>query len=533
MAHRCNNAVWSALESHLVPPLPSTNWYYSTLLKNSVVAVCLLPVGIVTGSFVGFYKVCSYAASYWTKPEIIDPKNNFQAVVDDSRLWNKLGTLKELEQDLIDDPLNLKLMGPATCTYQDSPKSCPNSQWTPWIDKVVDPANRPDDTPGLFTLYESPAGRKELIERLQKLNANAYRFSVEWSHLEPKPGQWDDTKLQVYVDLSKALLDAGIEPMVTLHHFSEPNWFHLEGSFEKEENIQYFTQFARKVGTALRQDYNGRALVEYFCTINEPAVEAFSRYVLGSFSPGNICNFAKAGNFLKNALKAHCAVYDMFKQMNHAPQVGIVHQYIRFIPTNFLVYPVTKYLNQLFAAPMEFFRNEGKFELKVPFLCNIEEQCKKPETDFVGVQYYTLPVISLTGPTTLHGEPMTQMPFHEAPAGIYEAMVESHKAFNADVMITENGISTHNDRQRKRYMTRALYAVREAAKHIGKEKVRAYFPWSLGDNLEWNMGMRPQAFGAFALTPEGLAKEPKPGMASYIRIAAAWTAVQKATRKIA
>lgn len=260
-------------------------------------------------------------------------------------------------------------------------------------------------------------------------------------------------------------MDAEIEPIVVLLHFSEPKWFHAKCSFEHERNIQYFSTYALKAVENLTKDYKGRPLVKWFCTINEPAVDAFSRYVLGSFSPGQFLQFEKAGNFLKNLLKAHTVVIDQIKLNSSLPsvQVGIIHQYLRMRPTNFLLIPVLRYFTRLVnEAPMNFFRSNGKFELKVPFLCNIEEQCPPPSTDFVGTQYYVRPLIGLTGPTS-YGEPMTKMPMHEDPAGIYEAILETNKAFNAPVLVTETGISTDDDKQRTRFMLRTRYAVRQGS----------------------------------------------------------------------
>ena len=524
MAQYCNNLVWSALESCLIPPSATTRWYYTSIFKKSVAAVVLLSVGFLTGWLAGVQKIFLFAASFFKSK--IDPRNDFSAVLDDSRLWKQLG---DLEQSLQEDPLNLELMGPATCTYQDSGrKVCPDSQWAIAEDRCIkDPANRSDHIPSLFRLYQTEEGRQEIIDRIRKLNGNAFRLSIEWSHAT-------EENIKTYVALCKALRDADIEVMITLLQFSEHKQFHQDGSFEHEKNIHHFVEFVEVICREFTQkDPKGRPLVKYFCTINEPAIDAFSRYVLGSFSPGYFLNFAKAGNFLKNALKTHTVVYEIFKRQAPDVKVGIVHQYLRFIPTNFLLIPITRYFTRLInEAPLNFFKNNGKFELKVPFLCNIEEQCPAPKTDFVGLQYYGHPVIGLTGSTSFH-EPMTQMPMREDPEGLYEAIVETHEAFKVPVIITENGISTHDDGQRRRYMTRALYALREGAKKIGVENISGYFVWSLGRNLEWNMGMNPQDFGAYELTERGLAKEPKPGMDSYIKTSKAWLSWKKAKEKAA
>ncbi|HEY5235329.1 MAG TPA: family 1 glycosylhydrolase [Rhabdochlamydiaceae bacterium] len=537
MVYACNNAVWSALEHCLVPPSATTTWYYSTLLKKSLGAVCLFPLGVITGGFVGVHKVYSFAVSFLRSPVIIDPKTNFQAVVDDAKLWSKIGTDAEIERDLIRNPSNLpepEIEGVGTATFQDSPLFCPDSQWADWQLKKIPAAHRPGRNSNLFELYKTSAGRKEIIDRLKQLHVTHYRFSIEWSHLEPNEGEWIEANMQVYTDLCKDLREAKIAPNGTLLHFSEPKWFHDKDSFEKKENIQYFERFAVKAFNRLTEDYKGRPLVEWFCTINEPAIDAFSRYVLGTFSPGFFMRFAKAGNFLKNALEAHCVVYERFKK-RHLPtvKVGIIHQYLRMRPTNPLLIPALKYFTRLInEVPMNFFRSGGKFDFKVPFLCNIEEQSTHvPETDFVGTQYYTRPWIGLTGPTS-YGEPMTKMPFHEDSAGIYEAIKETHAAFNAPVLITETGISTENDEQRSRFMLRTRYAIREAAKDLGIENVLGVSWWCFGDNMELERGMT-QPFGLFPLTAKGLASMPKPGTQASIRVAEAWRARPKVVEKIA
>ncbi len=536
MVHACNNAVWSALEHCLVPPSASTTWYYSTLLKKSLGAVCLFPLGVITGGLVGVQKVCSFAASFFRSPAIVDPKKDFQAVVDDSRLWSQIGTDAEIANELIENLRGLpepEIEGVGTATFQDSPVSCPASQWAGWQIQKIPLADRPGPNSDLFKLYKTPEGRREVIARLKQLHVTNFRFSIEWSHLVPNEGAWREYNMQYYIDLCKDLRDARIDPIVTLLHFSEPTWFHDKGSFDKEENIQYFADFADTAFTRLTQDYKGKPLVEWFCTINEPAIDAFSRYVLGSFSPGFHMRFARAGNFLKNLLKAHTVVYNRLKRVSPPTvKVGIIHQYLRMRPTNFLLIPVTRYLNRLInEVPMYFFWSGGKFDFKVPFSCNIEEHCTPPQTDFVGTQYYSRPFIGLTGPTS-YGEPMTKMPMHEDPAGIYEAITETHQAFNAPVLITETGISTEDDVQRSRFMLRTRYAIREAAYDLGIENVLGVSWWCFGDNMELERGMT-QPFGLFSLTEKGLASMPKPGTRASIRVAKTWRANSKVEEKTA
>jgi len=97
----------------------------------------------------------------------------------------------------------------------------------------------------------------EDIKLMKKLHVNSYRFSVSWSKIMPSENEVDSTALNHYVVLCDSLLANGIEPMVTLHHFTVPLWFYRKGAFEKEENIKYFVKFSEIVYNALHKRVKG------------------------------------------------------------------------------------------------------------------------------------------------------------------------------------------------------------------------------------------------------------------------------------
>ena len=255
--------------------------------------------------------------------------------------------------------------------------------------KLLSKITRSYKSADLFTLYQT--NPTQVISRLLKLGINSYRFSIKWSHIEATKGKYSAEKMALYVEFCKHLRNNGISPMITLHHFSEPKWFHNARSFENEANINDFVKFAEHVYCNLTIDYQGKPLVEYFCTINEPAIDAFSRFVMGTFSPGKKLNFKRAAKFLKGALKAHCFSYQRLKQINAAPKIGFTHQYLRFISKVFLVSPVCRYFTQFVNdVTINWFRT-GKFACKIPLLCNISDDFRGVNIglDFIGVQYYT------------------------------------------------------------------------------------------------------------------------------------------------
>jgi beta-glucosidase len=524
-----NNYTWSCLEGSLLPPLPHEKENYLsksiTVIKKVAGTLIAAPAAVITSILATVYKIGIFLSKGFAQTSSPDPKKQFTAVLEDSRAWDKLGDIKK---NLLENPPGKEnphfLYGTASCTYQDSGYvNSPNSQWALWEKKILKEDNQSGKSANLIELYKTDP--MQVISRLEKLGVNCYRTSVEWSQIEPEPGKFNPEELKVYVGFCKLLRDHGIQPMVTLHHFSEPQWFHNLGSFEKEENRVHFVKFAEYVYKELTQDYQGKPLVELFCTINEPGIEAFSRFIRGVYSPGVTFNFERAANFLKGALKAHFAVYEALKKIQPHTTIGFTHQYLHFIPSNSLLAPVTHYLSHIInEVTLNLFKNQV-FEAKVPLMCHVVEQFKPEDikTDFIGVQYYTRPIISMTGSTTQNDqEAMTQMPFREDPAGLYQAIVQTHLASKKPIIVTENGISTHHPLQRARYMERALYALREAEQTLGKDAVAGYIQWCLVDNFEWDLGMTPQAFGAYSLNQGQMSKEPKEGMKPLIDAIKAW-----------
>ena len=65
---------------------------------------------------------------------------------------------------------------------------------------------------------------REDLADLAALGQNAHRFSLEWSRIEPEPGRVDTDALDHYVEVTRRCTELGLEPLVTLHHFTLPLW---------------------------------------------------------------------------------------------------------------------------------------------------------------------------------------------------------------------------------------------------------------------------------------------------------------------
>jgi beta-glucosidase/6-phospho-beta-glucosidase/beta-galactosidase len=169
------------------------------------------------------------------------------------------------------------------------------------------------------------------IRLLEQCGLNGYRFSIDWSAIQPDRNSWNKEKLQHYIDFCKALKKRHIKVMVTLHHFVHPQWFEKLGAFEHSENIGYFVNFCEKVFAELAP------YVDQWCTINEPGIYMFQSYIRGVFPPfksvtlpylssvglregwapcdkAGFGNIKLAGQVLSNLLDAHVIVYQTLQQ---------------------------------------------------------------------------------------------------------------------------------------------------------------------------------------------------------------------------
>lgn len=104
---------------------------------------------------------------------------------------------------------------------------------------------------------------EEDIALMAGAGLNAYRFSIEWARVEPQEGCFDESELEHYRKVIRCCREHGVEPVVTLHHFSSPKWLIEHGGWEAESTVDYFKRYAVKVVEALGDE------LHYICTINE------------------------------------------------------------------------------------------------------------------------------------------------------------------------------------------------------------------------------------------------------------------------
>ena len=393
-------------------------------------------------------------------------------------------------------------LGVTTSEYQvNGADNFPGSTWAKW-----EMSRHPDGTPciedgersGLsLDFWHNP---QDLIDKLRLLNIKRYRLSVEWSAIEPSKGKINQEALKYYKELCAALKGAGIEPFITLHHFSDPAWFLEEEGFEKEQNISLFTDFAEKVHKALSP------WVKEWVTFNEPAIYAFQGYFRGEYPPG-VKDTHRTGIVLKHLLQAHCQTYDRLKPLDEDGKIGIAHNFLRFKPYSTLN-PLEKiachYLTMIaHQAVMDFFKT-GLFKFQIPLTANItfQELSIGNKFDFFGVQYYTDPLIrmeyssKIMDSTCYPHEKMTDMPYRFFPQGLATALEECLD-LKKPIWITETGAAA-TDEDQKEFIEKALRTA-SFAKAQGVDVKRVHV-WTLQDNFEWNMGWK-KSFGLISFNP--------------------------------
>ena len=330
------------------------------------------------------------------------------------------------------------------------------------------------------------------IRLMNDLGVGYYRFSVEWSKIEPENGIINEKALEHYRDVCIALIDSGLTPVITLHHFSHPIWFEELGAFEKEENIEYYIRFSELVFNKLSD------IVPIWCTINEPAVYVTQGYFNGVFPPGKKDPLL-AGYVMRNLLNAHVQVYQHLKTLPNGAnvQIGLVKNITQLDPLrrwHILDWYFSGILNDVFTNSTLNLFSKGEFDFYLPAMANVSYKNYDAinSLDFIGLNYYSRwhvkGQLNLAEPFTFELRPQdiqTDMPYAIYPEGFYKA-VKTIAKLNVPIIITENGIADDKDDRRSLFIKRYLYALFKTIEE-GYD-IRGYFYWSLMDNFEWAEG---------------------------------------------
>ncbi len=347
---------------------------------------------------------------------------------------------------------------------------------------------------------------REDIALAASLGLNCFRFSIEWSRIEPEPGAFSQAWLDHYARIAWACREAGLAPVVTLSHFTSPSWFARLGGWNDPEATGRFARFAERAGRQLAP------VASHVVTFNEPNLPLMGRWVSTPLADAAragldamLAEAARASgsdrfdvwvysrgedDALAHLLNGHRAACQAWKSERASVLVGMS-----------LALPD--------AQPVDGESGLAAYRrlAEAPFF-----EAARAD-DFIGVQTYgriRVGTDSVLPPPD--GAERTESGDEYYPQALGAAIRHAHEQTGRPVLVTENGIAAADDALRARYIPAALASLDNAqAQGI---PVLGYIHWSLLDNFEWRRGYR-QHFGLFSVDRANFRRAPKPSAAAY------------------
>lgn len=342
---------------------------------------------------------------------------------------------------------------------------------------------------------------REDIALLAELGFTLYRFSLEWSRIEPEEGEFSLAALDHYRRMLATCHEHNITPMVTFHHFTSPRWLAASGGWESPETPEKFARFCERAVAHLGD------LIPFACTLNEvnigPLISAMSGAEMNAMKQTEWFEeaarrvgsdalhftpflYASPGRGRETIMAAHRRAVDAIKAGpgNMAVGMTLAMQDLQAGPGGEEM--AAHMRRELFDAYLEGTRGD----------------------DFIGVQTYSRTRFGPDGPLGAEdGVELTQMGYEFWPEALEATIRYAHAATGLPVIVTENGLATEDDTRRIAYIERALRGV-AACLRDGID-VRGYTYWSALDNFEWHFGYGP-TFGLIAVDRQTQERTIKP-----------------------
>jgi len=349
---------------------------------------------------------------------------------------------------------------------------------------------------------------REDVALMKELGLHAYRFSISWPRLLPEGrGRVNAAGLDFYSRLVDALLEAEIEPFITLYHWDLPQALQDRGGWPERATAEAFVEYADLVTRKLGDR------VKHWITLNEPFVSAFVGYLEGRHAPGH-SDLDEALAAAHHLLLAHGWAVPTIRRNSPGAQVGIALNLSGQTPASPIAadraaawqqdgmvnrwfldplsargYPAD--IVQHYGNPMDFVQVDDLEAIAAPL-------------DFLGVNYYTRGIVRSSvvteaenAPRTVFPNPdRTEMGWEVYPEGLYEILGRLHFDYQFPALyVTENGAAYPDqigpngqvdDPLRVVFLKGHLAAAARAIE--AGVPLRGYFVWSLMDNFEWAHG---------------------------------------------
>ena len=310
---------------------------------------------------------------------------------------------------------------------------------------------------------------REDIALLAELGLNCYRFSLEWSRIEPEPGRFSDRWLSHYRDILATCREHSLLPVVTFHHFTNPRWIAAAGGWENADTPGLFARFCAKAADGLGD------LIAVAVTINEPNIPALLGYEDGVFPPGKRERRARlraTAGFIEGHRRAAAALRERRPELPLGMTVAMADW--QALPGG-----------EREMAEVRRLREDLFLEATA-------------EDDFVGVNSYTRHRIGPEGWVgNEEGVELTATGWEFWPEALEGSLRRASEVTGGrPLIVTESGVATDDDSRRVAYTERAVAGMRRAISD-GID-VRGFIYWSALDNFEWHLGYGPR-FGLIAV----------------------------------
>ena len=346
----------------------------------------------------------------------------------------------------------------------------------------------------------------EDLQLVKQMGLDSYRFSIEWSRIEPAQGEFSIAALEHYRQILLAAHEMGLKTSVTFHHFTTPIWAAEQGGWANPEIVDWFARFA-DIAVQHLGDH-----IDIAATFNEPNVVALLGYQLNIFPPAANGGPELFRTATENFVAAHRRARQVLKDGPGDFPVGLT-----LALSDVVVHPDGDPESEwIRVTDMPASHDENPFAW---LMIGIYLDAARDD-DYLGVQTYFTQHMSpdyVELPKPAHWR-VTQMNWTFSPESLGETVRLAYAATQVPIIVTENGVATEDDAERIEYYSRSLAALR-AAMDDGVD-VRGFFAWSLLDNFEWAEGFRPQ-FGLVAVDLVTFARTPKPSAEWYAGIVAA------------
>lgn len=399
------------------------------------------------------------------------------------------------------------LIGTATASHQVEGNNTKNDVWAMENMKFGGFQEKSGDAANHYITY------REDIKKIKETGLNAYRFSLEWSRIEPIEGIFDQKEIEHYRDMIHACQELGIEPIVTLFHFTSPKWLIELGGWESCKVISYFERYVEVVSKAFKNDD-----IKYICTINEANIGVLIAKFIKAMQKEEKHSTLQIGYDTDNVVNNHVERikenWEIFNVEEPAVFVSprtkkgneiIIETHKRAVNRIHSILPECKVGLSLSLRDIQY-DEDGKISADAAWQEEFEQFFDAfKDDDYFGLQNYTRTIFGKDGeiPPTNDKE-CTQMGYEFYPEGLENVIRRVEKVFKKDIFITENGVATNDDDRRIEFIKKALLGVDNCRKD--NIPVIGYLYWSLIDNFEWQSGYSMK-FGLMNLDKEHSTKK--------------------------